>query len=133
MLLAADPSEVTRLNAWLDKTFDEAGVEESVRSCVKLCLNEAVTNVILYGMADRPDPVIEVDVEADPHMVISRISDNGTPFNPLEWPEKPAYTNLEEAVPGGFGIHLLRESASGLAYERDGEWNRLAITCGKSG
>lgn len=129
LLLAADASEVTRLNAWLDKAFEDAGVAEEVRGRMKLSLNEAVANVILYGFEQQPDPTIEVDLEIDQASVTARLSDNGIPFDPTEWPEKPKFTSLEDAVPGGFGVQLIREAASELAYRRDGGWNRLTITC----
>lgn len=130
LALGTDPSEVTRLNAWLDDAFAKAGLVEPLRNDMKLCLNEAVANVMLYAFADQPDPAIRVAIAVEADAVEAELFDNGTPFNPLDRPKKAKYTDIDSAVPGGFGIQLIRETASHTEYRRDGEWNRLHLVCG---
>jgi anti-sigma regulatory factor (Ser/Thr protein kinase) len=130
--LGADPTEVTRLNGWLDNLFAKAGLAAPLCDAMKLCLNEAVGNVMLYAFADQPDPAIQVDVSVEPDSVEAILSDNGKPFDPLGRPPKEKYTSLDTAVPGGFGIQLIRETASRVDYQRDDGWNRLCVACDTS-
>ncbi len=56
-----------------------------------------------------------------------RLADGGPAFDPLTAPAPPAGAPLEQRVPGGVGIHLVRQLAASVIYERrDGE-NRLVV------
>lgn len=62
-----------------------------------------------------------------PDALTLRLADHGLPFDPLAHPAPVAPTRLDDARPGGLGLHLLRRYARELAYERvDGE-NRLMV------
>ena len=47
-------SDVTRLNTWLDEKFERSRIEKSLAADLKLCLNEAIANLISYGFKDTP-------------------------------------------------------------------------------
>ena len=128
--LAADLAEVARLNAWLADAVAGAGVPEAAAQAAKLCLNELVANVILYGYPDGRAGRIELSLAAEAGALRVTLEDDGIPFDPLAAPEAAPLAGLEDDRIGGFGIKLFRESAHSAVYERSGGWNRLAFTCG---
>lgn len=129
LALSPDLSEIARLNAWLRDTLAGAPVSDALRGDLQLCLNEAVTNVISYAFDDTPAPELQVALETGPGWVRATVTDNGAPFDPLAAPPAPPMDGLDTARIGGFGIKLLRETASGLAYARADGRNRLTIDC----
>ena len=128
--LASDFSEVTRLNDWLDEAFVEAGVAPGAAEDLKLCLNEAVANTMLYAFSDEADPQIEVEIRLDATSASAVLTDNGIAFDPLVLPEREKPTDLESAKIGGFGVQLIRQTASSVDYQRVDGQNRLHIVCG---
>jgi phosphoserine phosphatase RsbU/P len=122
------PSDVTRLNAWLDQTFVESGIEKSLAADLKLCLNEIVANLISYGLKDTAEPMIAIEIKLQPGCAAATVRDNGIYFDLWEWP-LPRDRDLMSGEPGGFGVALIRERASRVDYSRDGDLNRLDIAC----
>jgi anti-sigma regulatory factor (Ser/Thr protein kinase) len=128
--LRADASEITRMNAWLDRSFIDSGLDGSVADDLKLCVNEAVCNTMLYAFNDEPDPMISVEVEIAGGVASATLTDNGMAFDPLALPAPATPTDLETAQIGGFGVQLIRESSNSVDYQRVGDRNRLHIVCG---
>lgn len=127
--LLPDLSSVTTLNAWFADFVSSAGTPPTVAADMKLCLNEAVANVISYAFDGVDDPVVEVHLSADGPALLAEIRDNGVAFDPLDRPMAAPLTDLATAPIGGFGIKLIRETAHSLAYRRADGFNRLAIAC----
>ncbi|MCE4557431.1 ATP-binding protein [Roseateles cellulosilyticus] len=59
--------------------------------------------------------------------LLLQLADNGIPFDPLAQPAPVAPANLDDARPGGLGLHLLRRYVNTLAYERSNGENRLTV------
>jgi len=130
--LTPDASEITRLNRWLDDAFAEAGTEQAVADDLKLCLNEAVTNAILYAFDGVASPEIEIELSADADTASATLTDNGIAFDPLAFPRREKLTSFDDAV-GGFGLELIRQTAAAVHYVRRDGTNRLRLICGKTG
>jgi serine/threonine-protein kinase RsbW len=128
--LKPEVSEVARMNRWLDDAFREAGTPPTLADDVKLCLNEAVSNAILYGFDGIADPRIDIELTLDEARAMALVADNGSPFDPMNWPTREKPESLEEAATGGFGLQLLRTIAGRIEYARVDEENRLRIVCG---
>lgn len=128
--LAPEISEVSRLNDWLDQAFAESAAPTEACADLKLCLNEAVTNTILYGYADQPAPKLDIEIKLDGRAAAALVTDNGIAFDPLDHPGREKPTDLETAEIGGFGVQLIRQTADIVEYQRSGGENRLRIVCG---
>lgn len=131
LALLPETSEITRFNVWLDKGFAQADVATSLAADFKLCLNEAVANIILYAFVtqSQPEPVISIEINLSCAKADAVLIDNGVAFNPTKWPGRPKISSLEDAGNGGFGIQLMFETADKLQYERVAGQNRLTIRC----
>ncbi|MBF9060595.1 ATP-binding protein [Rhodobacterales bacterium HKCCSP123] len=122
-------SAVAMLNDWFAGQTAGSGLSERVLGDMKLCLNEAVANVVSYAFDGIADPRLRVTLRPDADGITAEIRDNGQPFDPLAGPMAEAMHGLETAQIGGFGIKLMRETAQDLSYAREGEENVLTLTC----
>ena len=127
--LPSNLSAVARLNDWYAEQTEGAALDARVLGDMKLCLNEAVANVVSYAFEGIAAPRLRVTIRMGAEAVTAEIRDNGPLFDPLDRPEAAAMQDLETAQIGGFGIKLIRETASTLAYTREGQENVLQITC----
>lgn len=97
-----------------------------------LFLNEALANVLDHGGPQA------IAMPVNVHFSCSRLSsqceatvtvvDAGTAFNPLAASSKVPAQSLDEAVPGGLGIHLMRSFADDLHYSYRDDRNHLSFT-----
>ncbi|NRB36004.1 MAG: ATP-binding protein [Rhodobacteraceae bacterium] len=129
LTLHADLSEVARLNLWLAQQNDLFAPDPGVMQNMKLCLNEAIANVISYGFNSPDTARIHLHLSFQPNRMDAIIVDNGRAFDPLSVAQAQPYDDLHSAEIGGFGIKLIRDTASALSYERVDGQNVLRITC----
>lgn len=129
--LGRDAEGIVRLNALLAELFAAAGTDPAVADDLKLCLNEAVANVMSYAEPPEGPLQIDIDLAVGPDSAHAVVADNGQPFDPLAHPGARPITGLADAQVGGFGIALLRQTARELRWETpDGHGNRLTLVCG---
>ncbi len=98
--------------------------------CVRrlgVILDELLNNCISYAFDGNPDPHAELIVRADEETAFIRLTDNGIPFNPLE------YENDPPAEVGGAGIGIVRTLAEKTDYRRKNNENVLEIRASLNG
>jgi serine/threonine-protein kinase RsbW len=94
---------------------------------IELALEEILTNVIQYAYPDREGDV-EIDCRIDEDRVLRvSIRDWGAPFDPTECQAPMISQDACERPMGGLGIHLTRQMANDLIYERLPDGNRLSL------
>jgi anti-sigma regulatory factor (Ser/Thr protein kinase) len=93
-----------------------------------LAIEELVTNCIKYGYDDSNDHSIEIVFVVEDGALRMEVIDDGHPFNPLQAPSPDLSVPIEHRPIGGLGIHLLRELADDVSYERRDGTNRLRLT-----
>lgn len=129
--LGRDAGGIVRLNDLLAEVFATAGTDPAVADDLKLCLNEAVANVMSYGEPPAGELWIEIGLLAAADAARAVIEDNGQPFDPLSHPIARPITGLADAQVGGFGIALIRQTAREVRWEpATGTGNRLTLVCG---
>jgi len=97
---------------------------ETVCSCL-LALEEIVTNIVKYAYTDAGVHEIRFAARLTEEHVVLNFSDDGRAFDPLAAPPPDLEQELEERPIGGLGIHLVRQLAARLDYERTGGRNEL--------
>lgn len=122
----ADRGTPRAATAWLRSVM--LGLSPTRLDDAELCLDELVTNVIRYAWADPAGHELSVRVERTPSELTITVEDDGRPFDPRHAAPPPPARSLEEAIPGGRGLMLVRAIAPRLDYERcDG---RNVVTLG---
>lgn len=91
---------------------------------LNLVLEELVTNAINYGAAAE-GPVVNVHAELRDAHVFGCVRDNGTAFNPLVHADPDIEAAIEDRPIGGLGLHIVKEMAQNLDYQRVGTENVL--------
>ena len=128
LIIKNELEQLTRLYAFLDRQAVAYGLEELQLMQVKLALEEAVTNVILYAYPDKKDQDIRIDMSYENKRLTIVITDTGTDFNPLERQEPDLTLSLEERPIGGLGIYLVKQLMTEVTYSRSGGKNILTMT-----
>lgn len=131
--IAACEEDVPRASAWMAQTAGELGVPDDPVMRLDLCLNEALANVIDHGGPDARTAPIRIELEVGPASDIRRearitVTDAGRAFDPRFAEIAPRPTTLEEAVPGGLGILMIRNFSDALDYRREAGLNHLSFT-----
>lgn len=90
---------------------------------IELASEEALVNIIHH--ARPPSVIIEIKLFPKSHLEIA-FTDNGPPFNPLQY--EPITTgSLEERSIGGLGIHLMKQMMDEVNYQRNSTSNILTL------
>jgi anti-sigma regulatory factor (Ser/Thr protein kinase) len=126
--LAGRREELVNMNVWLEAFATACDLPAAAAFHLDLVLTEAVTNVIDYAGAAEGDLSIDLVCELKADSVSVEITDNGRAFNPTGWEEAPPPASLEEATPGGLGIHLIRKFTRSMQYRRHDGCNVLTLT-----
>jgi len=114
-----------QLEKWVRDFASQCKLSDRTTFNLELVLAEAVTNVMDY--AGQPEGKIEVSCTLRPESIVVEIIDEGLPFDPtvntVTFPQ-----TLEDARPGGLGIHLMRHKASEMHYHRENNRNILCMS-----
>jgi anti-sigma regulatory factor (Ser/Thr protein kinase) len=109
--------------AWLS----ERQVSFEAMYLASLAIEELVTNCIKYGYGDAKDHVVDIALCVEGGVLNIEVIDDGRPFNPLEAPAPDLSLPIEQRPIGGLGLHLLRELADDVSYERRDGTNRVRM------
>jgi len=132
LIVQAEMAELPRISAWADALAERLCIAQSVAFSIQLCLEEAFSNIVQYGFSDVEDSLdsnrdVRLVFEHDQKTATITIEDHGAPFDPLRRSEPARPTSLDNAPIGGFGIHLMRQFAQAMTYERRDSLNHLTI------
>lgn len=122
-----DISQLVCVNEEMTQLANQLGLSEKMCMSLKLALEEAVTNIILYAYPGEKNKeiIIQFEIVADLLKII--ITDTGLPFDPTQ-KEMPDLTlPIQERPIGGLGIHLVREIMTDVNYIRKGDKNVLTM------
>jgi anti-sigma regulatory factor (Ser/Thr protein kinase) len=121
----ADRTTPRAATAWLRSVM--LGLSPERLDDAELCLDELVTNIIRYAWDDPAGHEVVVRVERTATELTITIEDDGRPFDPRQAPPPPIPHSLDEAIPGGRGLMLVKAIAPRLDYERRDGKNRLTF------
>ena len=120
---------VVELAEWAANWAGAQGLDTETIFAVRLCVEEAVTNIVLYAYDPGRIPGrVGVNALRTADGAVITIIDYGHPFDAATAPDPGREGEIEEATIGGRGLRLMREFSQGLSYERRGVQNRLTLT-----
>jgi anti-sigma regulatory factor (Ser/Thr protein kinase) len=100
---------------------------DDVMKSADLAIEEAVTNILSYAFADQQEHSIALKFAVDNGEFVIEISDDGKAFDPTKFPIPNVDEPANERAVGGLGIHMIRQSMDGVAYERVAGRNVLRL------
>jgi len=95
---------------------------------VLLAIEELVTNCIQYAYEEANEHTIMIVLSIEDGDLSISVIDDGHPFDPLTAPPPDFSLEVQDRPIGGLGIHLLRQLADNIAYERRDGTNRITLT-----
>jgi phosphoserine phosphatase RsbU/P len=134
----APPSSEMCIDNQLPEVFDAldrcehlllgADVPLSMRSDMRLVLEELMVNTVEYGYPEGRPGQIRILLHPGPDAVTVELIDDGIAFDPLQpvLPNLPGDLADREEI-GGLGIHLARTMTSEMRYTRDAHRNHLLL------
>jgi serine/threonine-protein kinase RsbW len=122
------PESVPEICQGVYETARRVGFSDREAKRWVLAVEEVTVNIVRYAYRDGPAGTITVDITPGATGMTVRISDSGTPFNPLAAPEPNTGAPLEEREIGGLGIHLARKVVDRIHYERGSGKNILTLS-----
>jgi serine/threonine-protein kinase RsbW len=104
----ANLDKLEEIRSYIDQAGARLGVTERALGDLRLVVDEAVTNIILYGYGDIGG-VVELHMHAEGDAVVIRIRDRARSFDPGQVKAPQLHTALKDRPFGGMGIFLIRE------------------------
>ncbi|OYW27915.1 MAG: hypothetical protein B7Z51_08545, partial [Methyloversatilis sp. 12-65-5] len=131
--LINDSGAISAASAWLRTLGDSFELGSELTFRLDLCASELVANIVSYAFEDEAPHTLALDLILEPQSVKLVIADDGCEFDPLALPDPVAPATLEEASVGGLGVHLVRQFADQVSYERVGTRNQLTLAWTRPG
>jgi anti-sigma regulatory factor (Ser/Thr protein kinase) len=123
--LSSSVADLRLLYPWLDQAAP--GLTPNLLNRVHVVLEEAVANAALHGFPDGRPGQITVRIQLWPAEVILEIEDDGIAFDPTTAPPRAKAVSLDDVIPGGWGLGLIRAYCQTIDYRREGDRNRLTL------
>jgi len=97
-----------KLASDLEVFQEKANIDSKAIFELNLCMDEIITNIILYGFEDKDLHTIDVILDWTDQEIIVVISDTGKPFDPLkDAPVPNIEAEIEDRPVGGLGVYFL--------------------------
>jgi serine/threonine-protein kinase RsbW len=129
--LAPAPDASAKALAWFDGLAAQQQWSPRLAQHLRLCLDEALTNVVQHGFALRhkhPEgAMMRIDVLKSGSEVVLDIVDNGAEFDPTRRETPPLASSLDDAQIGGQGLRLMRHYLRDIQYRREQGRNHLRL------
>lgn len=126
----AQPVEISDVTSRILGYLEQQGVDARAAHHVAMAIEEILTNVGTHGgRADLP-AIVRVTVGND--NVDGEVLDRGMPFDPRAAPQPDFTQPVEARTVGGLGLHLLRQLATRVDYDRQGEANRTIFSVART-
>lgn len=95
---------------------------------LELVLEELLMNQILHAHPGATEPAsLSLQARVVGEALVLQLVDRGIAFDPLTRPAPVAPASLDDARPGGLGLHLLRRYTRSMAYARVADENHLTV------
>ena len=109
--------------AFLDEFIDRHGIDDDTSYAIRFAAEELFTNMVKYNQGTNSGITLQIGVDETGQVVRMQLTDTGVdPFDPASLDTVNVDAPLEERVPGGLGIHLVRALVDDLSYAyADGE------------
>lgn len=131
LMIPREYARVDDLNASLEAVLQNNGVSHGLRGDVRLIVEELACNAIEHGDlsdVDAEQHELCVDISIRDNLLALEFREGGAPFNPLSLPSPELDADILDRPTGGLGVHLIRQLAEEMRYQRVDGCNVLSVT-----
>ena len=127
--LRSTAADISAAVLWIQKVAARHGMAQDPVFKLELCASELLANVAEHAYrGDEGD--IHLQLFLDQDTATLTVVDSGPAYDPGAAQPKALPASLADAGVGGLGIHLVRQFADSLTYERSDHRNRTAVRIG---
>lgn len=110
--------EIARVRDFVSEEAKLAGLDEREAYHCTLAVDETCTNIIEHGYhsPDAAQAKIEICCHRRDKALIVTVSDDSTPFDPLEVPDPDPAVRADERSEGGWGIFFIKKFMDEVSY-----------------
>ena len=119
--------ELDQLALWLESFASANELPAQAVFRLDLVLTEAITNLMDYAHGPGAEELIHLTGSVQGDHIDIELIDAGPAFDPTTYKPAALPKTLEEATPGGLGIHLIKQYTSHLEYRHENELNVLNL------
>jgi len=127
LVLQSDLAELARVREFAEAELEQHDAPSRTRFVTHLVLEELVSNIVRHGYGPAEEGGIGVELRHAAGDWEVRVEDHARAFDPHDAPAAELAPSLQDRRPGGLGLHLVKQMARDLRYERDGERNVVAV------
>ena len=106
--IAAESKNLAEIRCFVEEMASALGLDPAMIPNVILAVDEAVSNIIAHGYQGQ-EGTVEIEVGQERDALVIRVRDEAAPFDPTIVPAPDVTLPLEQRIPGGLGIHLIRQ------------------------
>jgi serine/threonine-protein kinase RsbW len=127
LLLKNQLDELPLVVTYLDQLGEEWGLSEALVSSLNLVLEEALSNIILYGFDDELLHNITLYFSRIGNELLISIVDDGHFYDPTQKADPDITLPVEDRPVGGLGIFLIKRIMDKVEYQRKENKNILIL------
>ena len=128
LTLTSNLDDVVQIAGFVEEFVETASLPPQFDFKLNLILDELVSNTINHGFAGSKSGVIEVGLNATIREISISLRDNAPAFNPFRDVAEPDLEiGIDDRVPGGLGVHLVREQIDRFTYQRENGKNLITM------
>lgn len=110
--------EIVRMTEFVDEISRELNLSVEDSFNIRLAIEEAVTNVIMYAYPQTVEGDILLSARDEGDGIVFQLVDSGNEFDPTLQPDADVTSSLEDREIGGLGIFLIRQLMQSVSYSR---------------
>ena len=113
---------------FVDRTLEECECSMKIQTAICVAVEEVFVNVARYAYGDgEGDVTLGIGFDAGSREITFRMSDKGTPFDPLKKPDPDITLSAEEREIGGLGIFITKKIMDSVSYSYENGENVLTM------
>lgn len=120
-------SELLIVQEFVETIGEEWELPMSLVLSLNLVLEEALTNIILYGFDDDYQHEIEIILNLEDHKIGVIVVDDGHAYDPTLKEDPDITLSAEDRQVGGLGIFLIKKIMDKVEYQRRDNKNHLIL------
>jgi sigma-B regulation protein RsbU (phosphoserine phosphatase) len=125
----ADVSALGEVLGFLEEALQGFSCSAKAQIALSVAIEEAFVNVARYAYGDGGGEVaLGIGFEEEGRVLTLRMTDGGTPFDPLGRGDPDITLSAEEREIGGLGIYIVKKTMDTVSYAYENGKNILTMT-----
>jgi len=127
LVLRATPDEVMRGVEVLQQFAASHRAPDETIFSLALALEECGSNIVNHALKRDAQKTFQLLLERSDDSFIVELRDNGPQFDPTDIAPRQSQA-VDDDLPGGWGLELVRRNVDEIRYRREGDQNVLRLT-----